>query len=116
MIIWTGRGILIFFIFIAAFCIAVPLTVIEIEPALHLGGDKGTNVAIAIAALLSAIVTYPLDRLIMKQRDPKILIDPKSGQQHLVSNKDSLFWVETRYWTHLFLVIAAVMLVVAYLI
>lgn len=116
MIIWTGRGILIFLVFMAAFFIAVPFVVLEIDPALKLSTNQGTNLSIAIAALLSAVVTYPLDRFIMKQRDPKILVDPKSGQRQLVSNKDTLFWVETRYWTHLFLVLAAVMLVVTYLI
>jgi len=116
VIVWTGRGILIFLVFIAAFFIAVLFVVIEIDPVLKLSTDQGTCLAIALAAFLSAIVTYPFDRFIMKQRGPKILIDPKSGQQHLVSNKDSLFWIETRYWTHLFLVLAAVMLVVTYLI
>ena len=115
MIIWTGRGILIFFIFTAACFIAVPLVVIEIDPVLKLGVDRGTNLAIALAALLSAIAAYPLDRFIMKQRDPEHRVDPKTGQQHLVSNKDTLFWIETRYWPYLFLALAAVMLVVTYL-
>jgi len=115
MIIWTGRGILIFFIFIAAFFIAVPLELIEIDPVLKLGADQEVNFAIALAAFLSAIATYPLDRFIMKQRDPQIVVDPKTGQQQLVSRKDTLFWIETRYWTYLFLALAAVMLVVTYL-
>ncbi|HLL26698.1 MAG TPA: hypothetical protein VKT73_03485 [Xanthobacteraceae bacterium] len=114
MIIWTGRGILIFLIFIATLFAAVPFAVIEIDPALHLGEDKTVNLSIAIAALLSAILTFPLDRLIMKQREPKLVTDPKTGQQQWVSQKDSLFWIETRYWPVLFLALAAVMLVVTY--
>ena len=114
MIIWTGRGILIFLIFIAAFFAAVPFVLIEIDPVFKLGTDQGTSLAIAIAAFLSAVITYPLDRFMMKQRDPKLLVDPKTGQQHLVSNKDSLFWIETRYWTYLFLALAAAMLGVVY--
>ena len=115
MIIWTGRGILIFLIFIAAFFAAIPLVVIEIDPVLKLSTDQGTNLAIALAAFLSAIATYPLDRFIMKQRDPQIVVDPKTGQQQLISRKDTLFWIETRYWPYLFLALAAVMLVVTYL-
>lgn len=115
MIIWTGRGILIFLIFIAVFFIAVPLELLEIGPVLKLGADQEVNFAIALAAFLSAIATYPLDRFIMKQRDPQIQVDPKTGQQQLVSRKDTLFWIETRYWTYLFLALAAVMLVVTYL-
>jgi hypothetical protein len=114
MIVWTGRGILIFLIFIAAFFAAVPFVVLEIDPVLQLGKDKAVNLSIAIAAFLSAIATYPLDRFIMKQRGPKILVDPKTGPQQLVSNKDTFMWIETRYWPYLYLAIAAVMLGVTY--
>lgn len=115
MIIWTGRGILIFLIFIAAFFIAVPLELLEISPVLKLGADQEVNFAIALAAFLSAIAIYPFDRFFMKQRDPQIQVVPKTGQQQLVSRKDTLFWIETRYWTYLFLALAAVMLGVTYL-
>ncbi len=115
MIIWSGRGILIFLIFIAACLVAIPFVVIEIDPVLQLGEDKGVNLSIALAALLSAILTFPLDRVIMKQRDPEIQIDPKTGQQQWVSRKDTLFWIETRYWPFLFLALGAVMLVVTYI-
>jgi hypothetical protein len=111
MIVWTGRGILIFLIFIAAFFAAVPLVLLEIDPVSKLSTAQATSLAIAIAAFLSAIATYPLDRFIMKQRGPKILVDPKTGQQQLVSNKDAFMWIETRYWPYLYLAIAAVMLV-----
>jgi hypothetical protein len=114
MIAWSGRGILIFLIFIAAVFVAIPFVVIEIDPVSKFSTDQGTSLAIAIAAFLSAIATYPLDRFIMKQRGPKILVDPKTGQQQLVSNKDTFMWIETRYWTYLYLALAAVMLVVVY--
>ena len=39
---------------------------IEIDPVLDLGKDKAVNLSIALAALLSAILTFPLDRFIMK--------------------------------------------------
>jgi hypothetical protein len=114
MIVWTGRGILIFLILIAAVFVAIPFVVIEIDPVYKFSTDQGTSLAIALAALLSAILTFPLDRFIMKQRGPKILIDPKTGQQQLVSNKDTFMWIETRYWPYLYLALGAVMLVVVY--
>jgi hypothetical protein len=114
MIVWSGRGILIFLIFIAAFFAAIPFVVIEIDPVLQLGNDKAVNLSIALAALLSAILTYPLHRFIMKQRGPKIVVDSKTGQQQLVSNKDTLMWIETRYWPYLYLALGAVMLAVTY--
>jgi hypothetical protein len=116
MIVWSGRGILIFLIFIAAFFATVPFVVIEIDPVLQLSKDKSVNLSIALAALLSAILTFPLDRFIMKQRGPQIQVDPKTGQQQLVSNKDTFMWIETRYWPYLYLALAAVMLVVTYFI
>ena len=115
MIAWSGRGILIFLIFIAAVFVAIPFVVIEIDPIFNLGKDKAVNLSIALAALLSAILTFPLDRFIMKQRGPKILVDPKTGQQQLISNKDTFMWIETRYWPYLYLALGAVMLVVTYL-
>jgi hypothetical protein len=113
-VVWSGRGILIFLIFMGAVFVAIPFVIIEIDPVLNLGKDKAVNLSIALAAFLSAIATYPLDRFIMKQRGPKILVDPKTGQQQLISNKDTFMWIETRYWPYLYLALAAVMLVGVY--
>jgi hypothetical protein len=115
MIIWTGRGIVVFFIFLAACVGAIMLTVSWIEPRLDLHGDQGFHLSLALGALLSAILTYPLDRFMMKQPADRTAVDPKTSQTYVVRNRDSLFGIETRYWTYVFAGLAVVMLVVTFL-
>jgi hypothetical protein len=115
MIIWTGRGIVIFFIFLAACVIAVVATVVWIGPYLELSDDRGFHLSIALAALLSAILTYPLDRLMMKQPAERTAVDPGTGQSYLIRARDSLFGIETRCWAHIFVALTVVMLAVTFL-
>src|SRR5216684_3757618 len=110
VLIWNGRGIVVFFIFIAACVVAIPATVIVLAPCFGLNDDKGFNLSLAVAAFLSAIASYPLDRFIMKQP-----VDPKTGQNHVVGNRDSLIFIETRYWTFIFAALAVVMVAVTVL-
>jgi hypothetical protein len=115
MIMWTGRGIVIFFIFLFACVIAVTITVIAIAPYFDLNDDQGFHLALALGAFVSAIATYPLDRLMMKQPTDRTVVDPKTGQSYVVRSRDSLFAIETRYWTYIFAALTVVMLAVTFL-
>jgi hypothetical protein len=97
---WTGRRILIFIIFIAMCIIsgAPTITQITIPPGLSI--DQSTNLTIAIAAFLSALVTYPIGRFVMRSVDAK----------------DTLLWIDARYWTYILAVISVLMLAVTFLI
>ena len=115
ILIWTGRGVLIFLIFIVMAVIAMTLTVTQIAEPAGLTDNQGVNLTIAIAAFLSALATYPLDRLIMKQQADQTLVDPKTGQAYVFRNRDSLCCIETRYWTYIFAIIAITMLMLTFL-
>jgi hypothetical protein len=104
------------FIFIVTCVIAIPATVIVLAPYFGLNDDKAFNLSVAVAAFLSAIVSYPLDRLIMKQpAGGSTAVDPKTGQSHAIRNRDSLIFIETRYWTYIFAALAVVMVAVTFL-
>ena len=116
VLIWNGRGIVVFFIFIAACVIAIPATVIVLAPYFGLNDDKGFHLSVAVAAFLSAIVSYPLDRLIMKQPEGgSTSVDPKTGQSLTIRSRDSLIFIETRYWTYIFAALTVVMAAVTFL-
>jgi hypothetical protein len=116
VLIWNGRGIVVFFIFIVACFVAIPTTVIVLAPYFGLNEDRAFNLSVAVAAFLSAIVSYPLDRLIMKQPEGGgSTVDPKTGQSHIVGSRDSLIFIETRYWSYIFAALAVVMVAVTFL-
>jgi hypothetical protein len=116
VLIWNGRGIVVFFIFIAACFVAIPATVIVLAPYFGLNDDKGFCLSVAVAAFLSAIVSYPFDRFIMKQPEGGgTTVDPKTGQSHVIRSRDSLIFIETRYWTYIFAALTVVMVAVTFL-
>jgi hypothetical protein len=116
VLIWNGRGIVVFFIFIAACFVAIPATVIVLAPYFSLNDDRAFNLSVAVAAFLSAIASYSLDRFIMKQPEGgSTAVDPKTGHSHVVRNRDSLIFIETRYWTYIFAALTVVMVAVTFL-
>jgi hypothetical protein len=115
-IIWSGRGIVVFYIFIVACIVAIPATVIVLAPYFGLNDDKAFNLSVAVAAFLSATVSYPFDRFIMKQPEGAgSAVDPKTGQSHIIRSRDSLIFIETRYWTYIFAALTVVMVAVTVL-
>jgi hypothetical protein len=116
VLIWTGRGILVFIIFIVMAVLALIFTVTEISEPYDLTVDQGTNLTIAIAAFLSSLLTFPIGRLVMKQPREKSVTDPQTGQAHLLQTYDTLLWIDVTYWTYIFAVIAVVMAAVTFLV
>jgi hypothetical protein len=104
MIIWSGLGILIPLLavggFIAGFIIATAIG----QPAW--GGGLGLLIAAVLNWLLWKMV-YP--------KVPKILVDPTTGQQHIITPRHSLFFIPARAWTWIlgFLAVPAILLGVA---
>ncbi len=114
-IIWQGRGIVVLFVFIAACVAGITLTVIWIAPAMHIDSDeRGVNLAIAVSTFLSAVAIYPFGRFVMKPQPEKIVVDPRTGEPCLVRPVDTFCFIDIRYWTHIFLLLTAIMLVVTY--
>lgn len=108
-LVWTGRGYVIFIVFAASLVVSWPL-VPMIAPMIGLNGeltgetstlDPRFFLLVALAAAISAGVCYPIGRTVLKQPEPYVLLDPSTGRHHAV-NLDTLYRIDTRYWTFIF--------------
>ncbi len=115
VLIWTGRGILVFFIFIAMVVLSMVFTITESVTRYGLTDNQGLNLTVAIAALLSAIVTFPMGRLFMKQPREKTITDSRTGQAYIVQTRDTFIWIDVTYWSYIFVVIAVIMAVMVFI-
>ncbi len=111
---WTGRGILVPVIFLVMAVAALVFTITELSVPLRLSVNQGTNLTIAIAAALSALVTWPFGRLIMRPR-AKVLTDPPTGQTHQGEAGDTFLWIDVRYWSGILAAVAVVMCAMTFL-
>ena len=111
---WTGRGILIFVIFIVMAALSLIFTVMEVATRYSLTTNQSVNLTFAIAAALSALATLPMGRLVMRQPRETTVTDPRTGQTYITQAYDTFIWVDVTYWTYIFAVIAVVMAAVTY--
>jgi hypothetical protein len=114
MVIWEGRGIVVFIVFIIACAMAIPIS-FAIAPAFDISGDRGVRLVFAVALFMAAVVCFPIGRFVMKQREPETRPHPETGEPTLVHLRDSLYWIETRYWGYIFFALALVMIATTYL-
>ena len=112
---WTGRGILVFVIFIVMAAIALVLTMTFIAEPYGLSANQGVEVTIIIASLLTAAVTYPLGHRFAARPLMKRVVDPTTGQEHSIRVWDTFLWMDMRYWPHLLVVVAVVLAVIVWL-
>jgi hypothetical protein len=114
MVLWQGRGIFIVAIFIAACIIAVPGTLYVIAPALGLthDDDHRIHLVIAVAAVASAIATYPLGGFGQRPNPDETALD--KGGTNVLRSADSLFFIDIRYWPFLFLALTLAMLAITF--
>lgn len=115
VLIWNGRGVFTFLIFLVMLVAGVAIAVIFFADMWELSDNQGAALSAAIGAALSAIAVYPLDRFVMKQPPDKTMPDPQSGAIILLKNRDSLFWIETRYWTFIFAGLAPALAALSYI-
>jgi len=91
---WTDRGILVFFVLIVMVMLSMVFTITQIATCYGLMGNQGLNLTIAIATALSAIVTFPMCRLIMKQPREKTVTDARTGQAYITQTYDTFIWID----------------------
>lgn len=87
MIIWTGWGILAFII-------------------LAFGATYN-----AIGLFIAAILIFLIGRTLNNKESDKILIDPYTGEQYLIKNRHTLFWINMEWWSAISLFFAIVSLI-----
>lgn len=99
MIIWNGLGILVPLI-------AIFGTVLGTIVGAAIG-QPGAGVGIGL--LLAALMNWGIWKLIYPKQ-PKILVDPATGQQVIIKPKHSLFFIPAKAWTWILLVLAVPMI------
>jgi hypothetical protein len=114
MIVWQGKGIFVLLIFIAACIAAVPSTLFWIVPNIGLArdDDRGVYLAIAVAAFVSMIATYPLGAFGARPTSDQIPID--KGGTNVLRSGDTLCFIDIRYWPFLFLALTLAMLAITF--
>lgn len=111
VIIWEGRGIVVLVIFVAASVAGIALTVLWIMPVFDLTGDNRIiNFAVALSALLSAIASYPLGRLIMKPKGGEASTSSHGAPSVGAQPHDTFCFVDVKYWTYIFAMLTVIML------
>lgn len=103
---WTGKGVVTFFILLAAIFVAVPAYVIGggmmsadgIAPDI----DGNMQYLFAFYLLLVALATFPLGRLFLKEPQRKTLVDPKTGEEHVMITPHTVYGVNVRYHAYVF--------------
>lgn len=101
MIIWSGFGILIPLVAIVGIVIGS-----LISGALGIPG-AGPGLGLGLAA----VVNWGLWKMIYPKQ-PKILMDPETGKQVLLSPKHGLFFIPARVWTWILAILAVPMVLI----
>ncbi len=101
MIIWNGFGILVPLIAIFG---AVIGTIVGVAI-----GQPGAGIGIGL--LLAALMNWGIWKLIYPKQ-PKILVDPATGQQVIIKPNHSLFFIPAKAWTWILMVLAVPMIFV----
>jgi hypothetical protein len=99
MIIWSGLGILIPLVAIAGVILGSILSGALGQPGLSLGLGFG----------LAALGNWGLWKLIYPKQ-PRVLVDPATGQQVLLNPKHGLFFIPAKAWTWVLAILAVPMM------
>ncbi len=100
MLFWRGWGILVFFIPIVWIFIAIGIMISSgsYEP------DEAKATAdiyrlFALCLIVSAACVFFLARY--RDKTPGKVVDPSTGQIHLVPHVDEFMFIRMKYWTHI---------------
>lgn len=100
MIFWRGWGILVFAVTIAWMFIAIGMMIStgSYEP------DEAKAAAdidrlFALSLILSAASVFFLARY--RDKTPGKIVDPATGETHLVTHADEFMFIRMKYWTHI---------------
>jgi hypothetical protein len=108
MIIWSGKGF--FSIMFLMLSIAITQTCME-----SFTGQKPSqlddNLMWALSFTLAAAANFVFARYLSK-RPKQIVIDKATGREFELSEQGSLFFIPTRWWTHIFAGVAVICYIV----
>lgn len=105
MVVWSGSGFLVAVIGMGSLVLA------ELVSESVTGDERfyqETPWAPMIGMTLAAVLTAGLNRVLLRQ-EPRVLIDPETGERVAVGADHSLFLIPLRWWPRTFLVIGALL-------
>ncbi|MGA2125268.1 MAG: hypothetical protein ABSG76_03860 [Xanthobacteraceae bacterium] len=114
MIIWSGKGILVFLIAVAGLVLGTPIAMLA--QSLVGGGpspDAPPAYAIAIGLLIAAAGNFYLARWLDDPAKTRTLVDPQTNQTFVLRDRSSLMFIPVRYWTYILVGLAVLGLVLA---
>ena len=89
MIIWSGFGFVVL--------IVVVVMMVLVQLAL---GDKWSTVSWgpSVALIISAILTFGIDKLVFEKMASKNYIDKDTGEEVVLRKNHALFFIPIRFW------------------
>lgn len=117
---WTGKGVVVLYILLAAILPTVFLYVFGMQ--FILGPIDDSNSALdnqwfmfAFYLLVVAIGTYPLGRFFLKEPERRTLIDPKTGEHHIIVTEHTALYIPMKYQTYIFFAGCVICLLVGFM-
>ncbi len=106
MIIWTGRGFLIFIVVFVCSLVMEPSTE-AITKNDNYYQEQSWPLALAIA--ISGVIVLILEKTLLKDGS-RVYIDKESGKEVSLETKHSLFFIPAKYWPYVLLAVSLVVL------
>jgi hypothetical protein len=105
LLIWKGWGIVV--VGIALLAATAAIVIAEWLQA----SKQGTDVMAAGSLILAGIATWYVGKRMNRDMDRK-LVDPKTGQEVVVRNDHSLFFIRVEWWGPILVVLGVIGVVV----
>jgi len=110
MLFWRGWGFLVFFgTFAWIFLLIGIMIAMDYHEPDEAKGAAVTDLLFALAFILSAASVFLLARY--RENHPGKVVDPSTGEIHLVPHVDEFMFIRMKYWTYVLVACAAWMFI-----
>jgi hypothetical protein len=114
MLIWRGKGILVFLIAVVGIVIGnLLLTFPSSRGWVGLTPQKMPPFALGLGLLIAATCNFYFARYLDDPSKHRVLVDPRSNQTYLFKDRSSFMFVPVRYWTYVMAALGVLLLAVA---
>ena len=110
MIFWRGWGILVFLVTFGWIFLLIGIMIAtEYHEPDEAKGAAVTDLIFALALILSAASVFLLTRY--RDNTPGKVVDPATGEIHLVPHADEFMFIPMKYWTYVLVAFSAWMFI-----
>src|SRR5215470_12719480 len=111
MLIWRGKGILVFLITVLGIAIGnLLLTFPSSHGWVGLTPQKMPPFAVGIGLLIAAPCNFYFARYLDDPSKHQVLVDPRTNQTYLFRDRSSFMFIPVRYWTYVMAVLGVLLL------